>query len=44
MDKVTDFLHECQDFFPTKFLDLKGIICDLGVIRITLELDAEPMK
>ena len=37
--KVTELLHEYQDLFPTKFTDLKGIINDLGVMKITLNLD-----
>ena len=28
--KITNLLHEFQDFFPTKFLEMKGIVCDLG--------------
>lgn len=30
VDKVVELLNEYQDLFPTKFLDLKGIIGDLG--------------
>ena len=30
--------------FPTKFTELKGIIGDLGVMKITLKLDAKPTK
>lgn len=44
MDKVIELLHEYQDLFPTKFLNLKGIIGDLGVMKITLKLDAKPIK
>ena len=44
VDKVVGLLCEYQDLFPTNFLDLKGIIGDLGVMKITLKLDAKPMK
>jgi len=43
VDKVTEFLCEYQDLFPTKFTDLKGIIEDLGVMKITLK-PAKPVK
>lgn len=44
VDKVTKLLCEYQDLFPMKFLDLKGIIGDLGVMNITLKLDVKPVK
>lgn len=44
VDKVAEFLHEYQDVFPTKFLDLKGIIGDLEVMKINLKPDAKPIK
>ena len=44
VDKVTELLHEYQDLFHTKFMDLKGIIRDLGVMKITLKLDAKMIK
>lgn len=44
VDKVSEILCEYQDLFPTKFSDLKGIIRDLGVIKITLKLDAKLVK
>ena len=44
VDKVTNFLHKYQDLFPTKFSDLKGIICNLGVMKITLKPDVKPVK
>ena len=30
IEKITDLLHEFQDLFATKFLEMKGIIEDLG--------------
>jgi len=44
MDKVAKLLCEYQDLFPTKFTDLKGIIGDLGVMKIMLKPDAKPIK
>ena len=44
MDKVVKLLHEYQDLFHTKFSDLKGIIGDLGFMKITLKLEANPVK
>ena len=42
--RFVELLKEYQDLFPTKFLELKGITGDLGVMRITLKLDARPAK
>jgi len=44
MDKVVELLHEYQDLFPTNFMDLKGIIKDLGVMKITLKPNVKPVK
>lgn len=44
VDKVAELLHEYEDLFPTKFSNLKGIIGDLGLMRITLKSDAKPAK
>ena len=38
------FLREYYDLFPTKVSDLKGIIGDLGVMRIMLKRDMKPTK
>lgn len=40
VDKVTALLCEYQDKFPTDFSNVKGIIGDLGMMNITLNLDA----
>ena len=42
--KITDLLHEFQDLFPTKFLEMKGIIGDLGEMKIPLNTDTKPVK
>ena len=44
VDKVATVLRKYQDLFPTKFTDLKGIIRDLGVMRITLKPNAKLVK
>jgi len=44
MEKVTELLWEYLDLFPTKFSVLKGIVGDLGIMKITLNLDAKPVK
>lgn len=44
VDKVVELLHKYQDFSPTKFTDLKGIIGDLGIMKITLKVNAKPVK
>ena len=37
-------LHDYQDLFPTKFTEMKGIVGDLGVMRIPLKEDVKPVK
>ena len=44
VDKVVELLCEYQDLFPTKITDLKGIVGDLGMMKITLKPDAKPVK
>ena len=39
-----DLLHEYQDLFPTNFSEMKGIVGDLGEIKIPLWPDAKPNK
>jgi len=34
--QVVDLLQEYQDLFPIRFEDMKGILGDLGVMRIPL--------
>ena len=41
---IVDLLHDYQDLFPTKFTEMKGIVGDLGVMRIPLKEDARPVK
>lgn len=44
VDKVAELLCEYQDLFPTKITDLKGIIGDLGMMKITLKPSVKPVK
>ena len=44
MAKVTDFLHEFQKLYPTKFSKIKGILGDLGEMKIPLNLDVKYVK
>jgi len=37
-------LREYQELFPTKFSEMKGIIGDLGVMKIPLKADVKPCK
>ena len=42
--KITELLHEFQDMFPTKIYEIKGIVEDLGKMKILLKPDAKPIK
>ena len=44
MAKITVLLHELQYLFPTKFSKMKGILGDLGEMKIPLNPDAKPVK
>ena len=44
MAKTTDLLHEFQDLFPTKFYEMKGILGDLGEMKIPLNPDVKPVR
>ena len=44
MDKVAELLHEYQDLFLTKITDLKGIVGDLGMMRISLKPNMKLVK
>ena len=44
VSKVTQLLHEYQELFSMKFLEMKGILGDIGVIKIPLKPDVKPMK
>lgn len=42
--KIIYLLHEYQELFPTKFTEMKGIIGDLGEMRIPLKPDAKLVR
>ena len=44
MEKIMDLLHEFQDMFPTKFSEIKGILGDLGEMKIPLKPDVKPVR
>ena len=44
VSKVTELLHVYQDLFSTKFSEMKGILGDIGVIKIPLKPDTNPVK
>lgn len=44
MGKVAGLSTEYQDLFPMNFYELKGIVGDLGIMKITLKLDVRPVN
>lgn len=44
VDKVAELLREYQDLFPTKITDPKGIVDNLGTMKITLKLEMNSIK
>ena len=44
VDKVAELLCEYQYLFPNNITDLKGIVGDLGMMKITLKPDAKLVK
>ena len=44
MEKITDMLHEFQDLFSTKFSEMKGILGDLGEMKISLKPYVKPIR
>ena len=44
MEKITDLLHEFQDLFPTKFIEMKEILGDLREMKIPLKPDTKPVR
>lgn len=44
VDEVVELIHEYQDLFPTKFSDLKGIIGDFWVMKITLKPNVKLLR
>jgi len=44
VEKVVELLYKYQDLFPKKITELKGILADLGVMKITLNPHVKPVK
>lgn len=44
VEKVVVLLWEYRDLFLRKITNLKGILRDLGMMKITLKLDTKPVK
>ena len=44
VNKVTQLLHEYRDLFLKKFSEMKGMLGDIGVIKIPLKADVKPVK
>ena len=44
MEMITYLLHEFQYLFPMKFSEMKGILGDLGEMKIPLKPHAKPMR
>lgn len=44
MEKFMELLREYHDFFPTMFSDIKGIVGDMGFMKITLKPNVKPVK
>jgi hypothetical protein len=44
IDKIIELLHEYQDLFSNKFIDMKGIKGPMGEMRIPLKPGAKPVK
>ena len=44
MAQIIDLLHEFQDLFSTRFSEMKGILGDLGEMKIPLKLDMKPVR
>ena len=42
--KIKELLHEYHDLFPTNFSEMKGIVSDLGEMKIPLRPNVEPIK
>lgn len=41
---IVDLLQEYEDLFPTKFIEMKGILGDLTIMRIPLKEGVNPIK
>lgn len=44
IERIANLLWDYQDLFPTEFTEMKGILGDLGVMKIPLKPNAKPVK
>lgn len=44
LGKVVELPHEYEEIFQKKFMELRGIVGDLGVMKITLKRDVKLVK
>ena len=44
MGHIVDLLQQYQDLFPTKFIEMKGILGEIGVMRIPLREGVKPIR
>ena len=44
VSNIIELLHKFQDLFPTHFSEMKGIVGDMGEMKIPLKPDAKPVK
>jgi hypothetical protein len=43
MENIIELLHEYSDLFPTTFLEMKGVVGELGEMNIPLRSDEIPV-
>jgi hypothetical protein len=41
---ITELFHEYSDMFPMKFIEMKGIVGEIGEMNIPLKLEARPIR
>jgi hypothetical protein len=44
VESITKLLREYNDLFPTMFTEMKGIVEELGGMKISLKYEARPIK
>jgi hypothetical protein len=44
LERITKLLCEYSDLFPTTFIDMKGIVGELGEMKIPIKLEARPIR
>ena len=42
--EIVDFLKEFQDFFSQDYKDLKGLVNEMGEMKIEIKPEARPIK